>query len=52
MGWTGNIVAQFKNGDVMTMNNYAITGVYKKSDAKWKIIHTHESSLPPEIIKK
>jgi ketosteroid isomerase-like protein len=50
--WTGNIVAQFKSGDIMKMNNYSITSVFKKIDNKWKIIHSHESSLPPEIIKK
>ena len=49
LGWTGNIIAQFKNGDIMKMNNYAITNIFKKIDNKWKIIHTHESSLPPEI---
>jgi hypothetical protein len=52
LGWTGNIVAQFKRGDVMKMNNYSITSVFKKIDNEWKVIHTHESSLPPEIIKK
>jgi ketosteroid isomerase-like protein len=51
LGWRGNIVAQFKNGDVMNMNNYAITSVLKKMEDKWKIIHAHESALPPEIIK-
>jgi hypothetical protein len=51
LGWTGNIVAQFKNGDVMKMNNYGITSVFKKIDNKWTIVHTHESSLPPKIIK-
>ena len=50
-GWTGNIVAQFKNGDIMIMNNYSVTNVFKKIDGKWKIIHSHESSLPPEIKK-
>jgi ketosteroid isomerase-like protein len=50
-GWTGNIIAQFKNGDTMIMNNYSITNVFKKIDGKWKIIHSHESSLPPEIKK-
>lgn len=49
LGWRGNITAQFKNGDIMKMNNYAITSIFKKIDSKWKIIHTHESSLPPEI---
>jgi ketosteroid isomerase-like protein len=48
-GWTGNILAQFKNGDAMTLNNYSITNVFKKIDGKWKIIHSHESSQPPEI---
>ena len=51
-GWTGNIVAQFKNGDTMNMNNYSITNVFKKIEGKWKIIHSHESSLPPVIIRK
>ncbi len=50
-GWTGNIVAQFKNGDSMIMNNYSITNVLKKIDGEWKIIHSHESALPP-VIKK
>ncbi len=50
-GWTGNIVAQFKNGDIMKMNNYSITNVFKRIDGKWKIIHSHESALPPESIK-
>lgn len=50
MGWTGNIVAKFKNGTTMNMNNYSITSVLKKMDGIWKIIHSHESSLPPEII--
>jgi len=52
LGWTGNIIAHFKNGDIMKMNNYAITSIFKKIENKWKIIHTHESSLPPEITMK
>lgn len=52
LGWTGNIIAQFKNGDTMKLNNYSITSVFKKNNNKWKVIHSHESSLPPEIIKK
>ena len=51
-GWTGNIIAQFKNGDEMKMDNYSITSVFKKIDGSWKVIHSHESALPPEIIKK
>ena len=51
LSWSGNIVAQFRNGDIMKMNNYAITYVFKKNDDKWKVIHVHESSLPPEILK-
>ncbi len=50
-GWTGNISAQFKNGDSMIMNNYSITNVLKKIDGEWKIIHSHESALPPVIIR-
>ena len=52
LGWTGNIVAQFRSGDIMKLNNYSITSVFKKIDNKWKVIHSHESALPPEIIKK
>ena len=51
VGWTGNIIAEFKNGDTMIMKDYSITNVFKKIDDKWKIIHSHESSLPPEIQK-
>jgi ketosteroid isomerase-like protein len=52
LGWTGNIIAHFKNGDTMKMNNYSISSVFKKIDGKWKIIHSHESAEPPQIIKK
>lgn len=52
LGWTGNIVAAFKNGDFMKMENYSITSVLRKNAGEWKIIHSHESALPPEIIKK
>ena len=51
-GWTVNILAHFKNGDMMRMDNYSITYLIKKIDGQWKIIHTHESSLPPELIRK
>ena len=51
-GWTGNIIARFKNGDMMNMNNYSITNVFKKIDSEWKIIHSHESALPPVVMKK
>jgi ketosteroid isomerase-like protein len=52
VGWTGNIIANFKNGDIVKMNNYSITSVFKKIDGRWKVIHDHESALPPEIIKR
>lgn len=51
-GWTVNILAHFKNGDIMRMDNYSITYLIKKIGEQWKIIHTHESSLPPELIRK
>ena len=38
LGWTGNIIAQFKNGDTMKMNNYSVTSVFKKIDNKWKVV--------------
>jgi ketosteroid isomerase-like protein len=52
VGWTGNITAIFKNGEIMKMDNYSITSVFKKVDGSWKVIHDHESALPPEIIKQ
>ena len=51
LGWTGNIIAHLRNGDSMIMNNYSISFVIKKIGAQWKIIHSHESALPPEMIK-
>jgi hypothetical protein len=47
--WTGNINALFKNGEVWSMKNYTVTTVFQKIDNKWKVIHAHESSLPPEV---
>jgi uncharacterized protein (TIGR02246 family) len=49
LSWTGNIIARFKNGTTMTMNNYSVTDVFKKKEGKWRIIYAHESALPPEI---
>jgi hypothetical protein len=49
--WSGNIDSYFKNGDAWKMQNYTVTYVFKKINGTWKIIHSHESSLPPEIIK-
>ncbi len=51
-GWTGNIIAQFKNGDTMLMNNYEVTNGFNNIDGNWKIIHAHKSALPPKIIKR
>jgi len=51
-GWTGNIDALFRNGDRMIMNNYSVTYVFRKIKDQWKIIHSHESSLPPEVTRK
>jgi hypothetical protein len=49
--WTGNILAHFKNGTVMKMNNYTVTSVLKKLEGAWRIIYSHESALPPQIIQ-
>ena len=51
IGSTVNIIAEFKNGDIMKLNNYSITSVFKKINTEWKVIHSHESGLLPEIIK-
>ena len=51
-GWTGNITAYFKTGNKMIMKNYSVSNLFKKIEGEWKIIHSHESSLPPEITKK
>lgn len=50
--WTGNITARFKNGDTMILKNYSITNLFRKTGGHWKIIHSHESALPPGISKK
>ena len=47
-GWTGNIIAHLKNGDIVRMYNYSISNLFKKINDHWKIIYSHESSLPPE----
>jgi ketosteroid isomerase-like protein len=49
--WSGNIDAYFKNGDRMKMPNYTVTYLFKKMGGEWKIIHSHESALPPETIR-
>jgi SnoaL-like domain len=46
-----NIDAFFKNGDVWKMENYTVTSLFNKIGGVWKIIHSHESALPPQIIK-
>ena len=51
VNWNGDITAKFKNNDVMIMRNYAISYLFEKTDNNWKIIHSHESSLPPEVTK-
>ncbi len=48
LSWTGNIHAYFKNGDVMNWKNYGLTSVFKKIAKDWKVIHSHESALPPK----
>ena len=49
--WSGNIDAHFKNGDIMKMQDYSVTFLYKKINGEWKVIHSHESALPPQVIK-
>ncbi len=49
--WMGNINAFFKNGDTMIMKDYGITAVFRRTGDGWKVIQSHESSLPPEIKK-
>lgn len=51
LAWSGNIDAYFRNGDTMKMQNYAVTFLFKKIGGEWKIIHSHESALPAQIIK-
>jgi len=51
VSWVGNIDAFYKNGDLMKLSNYGVTFVFRKFNNEWKVIHSHESSLPPEIIK-
>jgi hypothetical protein len=49
--WTGQIDAFFKNGDIMKMPEYAVSCVFQKTNRTWKVIHSHESCLAPEIQK-
>ena len=49
--WSGNIEAFFKNGDIMKMPHYTVTFLFSKLSGEWKIVQSHESSLPPQIIK-
>jgi ketosteroid isomerase-like protein len=52
LAWTGSITAYFKNGDIIEMANYTITSVFRKFGGEWKVIHDHESALPPVIIRE
>lgn len=52
VSWTGDIIADLRNGNTIKMTNYSITSVFKKNDGRWKVIHDHESALPPTISKK
>ena len=49
--WSGDIDAYFKNGDTMKMQNYTATYLCRKIGGEWKIIHSHDSALPAQIIK-
>ena len=49
--WSGNIDAFFKNGDFWKMQQYTVTYLFRKIDKEWKIIHTHESALPVQMVK-
>jgi len=48
--WSGDIDALFLNGNIIKLKNYGITFVFQKSMNEWKIVHSHESSLPPQVI--
>jgi len=48
--WSGNIDAAFKNGDAWSMQHYTVTFLFKKTNGEWKVIHSHESGLAPQII--
>jgi ketosteroid isomerase-like protein len=50
LSWQGDIKAFFKNGDQMNLKNYGISLVFRRKGGRWKVIHSHESSLPPEIL--
>jgi ketosteroid isomerase-like protein len=50
--WSGDIDAFFKNGDSWKMPDYTVTYIFRKIKKEWKIIHSHESALPPRIIRQ
>jgi ketosteroid isomerase-like protein len=49
--WSGNIDAFFKNGGVWKMQQYTVTYILRKIGGKWKVAHSHDSGLPPQIVK-
>ena len=50
--WSGDINAFFKNGESWKMPNYTVTFIFRKINREWKVIYSHESALPPQIIKR
>jgi ketosteroid isomerase-like protein len=50
--WSGNIDAHIKNGGIMKLSNYTVTFLFKKINGEWKVIHSHESAPPPQMMKE
>jgi SnoaL-like domain len=50
LSWSGDIDAFFKTGEIMKMRNYTVTFLYQKIEEGWKVVHSHESTLPPQIV--
>jgi ketosteroid isomerase-like protein len=45
--WQGKCLVSLKSGRTMSMNPFAATLVFRRIGNEWKVVYSHESSLPP-----
>ena len=49
--WLGKCEMTLKTGENMKNDIFGVTLVFSKIDNQWKVIYSHESSLPPVQVK-
>ena len=49
--WNGAIEFTQKDGTVLRVDPYTIAFLFKRLNGSWKIVHQHESALPPQPVK-